>query len=157
MAPIADAIYYSSGDVSASSLAGPSDARKNSRSPAFGGSREDRILSVFGLRNGGRVPPVSRTTLLAYCKFLRDRLSMPFEAEHYSVHSRTAHRVTVVDLLSPTQPDAETSRGLVCLARCGDRVLRLPLVDLEVSENDPKFHLIEDYWFWAWNWGIARS
>lgn len=157
MAPIADAIYHLSSDVSAPSPVEPFLAAKNRRSPVFGGNREDRIRSVFGLRSGVGLPPVSRATLLAYCKYLRARLSMPFEAEYCPVHSRSAHRVTVVDLVPPTQADAEASRGLVCLARCGDRVLRLPLVDLEVREENPNSHLIEDYWYWAWNWGIERT
>ena len=38
------------------------------------------------------------------------------------------------------------------LARCGDAELALPLVELEVVENEANFQLVEDYWRWFWNW-----
>jgi hypothetical protein len=156
MAAALRVIRQESDDVSASPRSGSFGPRKNFQSLASGESREDRVRAVFGVRNGGSLPRVSRATLLAYYKYLRARLSMPFQAEHCSVYSRIGEQVTVIDLVSPAGSAVDTRRGLMCVARGRDGVRRLPLVDLEVREDEPSFHLLEDYWYWAWNWGIER-
>ena len=71
---------------------------------------------MVGVRDG-RLPRVSRATLLAYYKYLRARLSMPFQAEHCSVHSRIVEQVTVIELVSPAGMGVDVRRGLMCLAR----------------------------------------
>jgi hypothetical protein len=156
MAAALHAIHQESCDVSALPRRGSVGPRKNFQSLGSGESQDDRVRSVFGVRDGGSLPRVSRATLLAYYKYLRARLSMPFRAEHCSVHSRIAEQVTVIDLVSPAGVGVDIRRGLMCVARGRDGVRRLPLVELEVREDEPSFHLLEDYWYWAWNWGIEH-
>jgi hypothetical protein len=118
--------------------------------------REDQIRAVFGLLNDRGLPQVKQATLLRYYEHLRSRLSMPFNAEYCAENARTVREVTVVGLFSPTKPNHDHARGLLCLARSPNSTAELPLVDLEVEEDHPNFQLLEDYWYWVWNLRIDR-
>jgi hypothetical protein len=42
--------------------------------------------------------------------------------------------------------------GLFCKTRKAEYELDLPLIELEIPPNSRNFQLIEDYWYWLWNW-----
>lgn len=114
--------------------------------------REGRIRAALGLGQGSPLPRVSSDALRAYYQYLSARLSFPFKAQYCSDAERIWRAVTVVGLLKPRKSCDWSCPGLLCLARAGDDVVELPLVDLELPPSDPNFPWIDDYWYWFWNW-----
>lgn len=117
--------------------------------------REDRIRPVFSRWNGSRLPPVCKVTLGEFYRYLAARLVLPFCVQYYEESERlegTDHTVTVVDLPDPAKYPVDTVLGLLCKARFRGREVRLALADLRVDEDSPNHQLIEDFWYWLWNW-----
>jgi hypothetical protein len=121
-------------------------------------AREDapcqRVRSALGLRNG-QLPKVSLETLTQYYKHLSARLSFPFVAyypESTNPQDEVDFNCMVLELLDPRKHLRDEFDGIFCRTRKGGLAVDLPLIDLEVPEYDPNFRLLEDYWYWLWNW-----
>ncbi len=116
---------------------------------------EDRIRAALGLKRKGELPGVGKEMLQAYYEYLSTNLSFPFEArypEPVGLHDEIIRTVTVVGLLDPAKNLDCESLGLVAIARRGKQEIELSLADLEVDEGDPNHELVEDHWYWFWNW-----
>ena len=116
--------------------------------------QRERILAALGLL-GEHLPSVDEENLFRYYKYLTARLSFPF-ISHYPV-PRTSleevqHRCTVVELLDPTNDFCDEFDGIFCKTRKGKYEINLPLIELEMADDNPNFQFIEDYWYWFWNW-----
>jgi hypothetical protein len=118
---------------------------------------EDRIRAILGLPSGSFLPPVNRPTLVRYFEYLSNRLTLPFEARYYSESERVVFPVTVIELVSPNLSPADPSDGLLCATYLRDKSGVLPLAEIEPPEDSPNFQMIEDYWYWVWNWCGAWS
>jgi hypothetical protein len=59
--------------------------------------------------------------------------------------------VAVIGLVDPVNGSTDTLSGLLCTARLGDQEIELPLAELKLEEGG-NHRLIEDYWYWLWNW-----
>lgn len=141
------------------SYAAQSDAVWNglrlvSQAPHEDLSQVDRILAALGT-TARRLPRVDERMLRHYYQHLAENLSLPFEA-HYPVvenpWEEVLHRCTVVELLDPDKHAGDEFSGLFCKTRKGGFEVNLPLAELEISQDDPNFQRIEDYWYWFWNW-----
>jgi hypothetical protein len=112
-----------------------------------------RVFAALGLRDD-RLPPVSEELLARYHKYLSENLSFPFRArypEPTTAAEEAEFECTVLELLDPSKHIGDDFDGIFCKTRKGKYEVNLPLVELEVSQDDPNFQMIEDYWYWFWN------
>ena len=114
----------------------------------------DRIAAALGL-SSGPLPEVDDKTLFRYYEYLSVNLTFPFTA-HYpepaNSREETQFRCTVVELLDPSKHIGDTFDGIFCKTQKGKYEVNLPLIELEVAHDSPNFHLIEDFWYWFWNY-----
>lgn len=116
-------------------------------------SREARIGRILGSARPGYLPQVTLQSLCRYHDYLQRHLRFPFRAEFHDETQRGAlRRVTVHGLVDPLLAPGDVSAGVLCRASLGGRETIVPLAELELSEDDPNARLIDDYWYWAWNW-----
>ncbi len=116
--------------------------------------QKQRILAALGI-DGGRLPLVDEKTLFRYFEYLSGHLSLPFTA-HYPEPTtpleKAQHECTVLEILDPSKHVGDECDGIFCKTSKAGFEVNLPLVELEVSQNNPDFQMIEDYWYWFWNW-----
>jgi hypothetical protein len=114
--------------------------------------QKDRIQAALGPL-GHRPLTVDDETIFRYYQYLAANLSFPFTA-YYPVPKRSEeeveYRCTVVELLDPRKHVWDQFDGIFCKARKGTFEVNLPLIELDVPDDDPNFQFIEDYWFWNW-------
>jgi hypothetical protein len=118
-------------------------------------SRERRIRAIVGSPSRGALPRVNPQSLARYYDYLRRHLSFPFAAHFHeeSGPERGAVRhVTVTGLMDPVFTPSAVLTGILCRARLPQREITVPLAELELDEEDPNARLIDDYWYWVWNW-----
>ena len=118
--------------------------------------RERRIGAVLGSGLRERLPRVCPENLRRYRAFLARELAFPFFA-YYREDSgdlRGAVRwVCVTGLLDPELGGpAFDAQGLLCVGWLRQDEVVLPLAELAVDESKPNGRLIEDYWYWVWNY-----
>jgi len=116
----------------------------------------DRIRAILELPRGASLPRVNAATMLTYYRYLSSRLALPCEAR-YSSDDGTVYPVTVTGLVDPQTKPSDPWVGLCCMAYHRNKTEILPLVDIEVEHDSPNFQILEDYWFWLWNWRESRS
>ena len=116
----------------------------------------DRIRAILGLRGGMSLPKVTAKTMQRYYRYLSRHLTLPCEA-HYSDDNGTIYPVTVTGLADPATTLSDNRAGLYCVVYYRNELGLLPLVDIEVGHDSPSFQLLEDYWFWVWNWRESHS
>jgi len=119
-------------------------------------NRERRIRAILGQDRRGHLPKVTPQSLDRYYHYLAHRLSLPFHAHYHEEagpHQGAVRRVCVTDLLAPALTPTSGSLGLLCRAVLprGETVA-VPLADLELDTYDSNGRLIDDYWYWVWNW-----
>lgn len=117
-------------------------------------ARRRRILDALK-PSDNRLPTVDADYIERYYKYLSERLSLPFSA-HYPEPTNqleeALYECTVLELLDPSKYVSDEFDGIFCKTRKGDFEVNLPLIELDVSADDPNFQAIEDYWYWFWNW-----
>ena len=122
--------------------------------PSSSERRQRRIMAALGLA-GGPLPRVDDETLSRYYDYLSANLTFPFAA-HYpepaNAREEIQFRCTVLELLDPSKYLGDLFDGIFCKTRKGECEVNLPLIELEVAHDSPNFHLIEDFWYWFWNW-----
>jgi hypothetical protein len=115
--------------------------------------RNDRIKAALGVR--GPLPKVDEETLSRYHAYLSAQLTLPFVA-HYpqptNAREDREFRCTVVELLDPATDMGDLIDGIFCKTRKGKYEINLPLIELEVPEGNTNVQLIDDFWYWFWNW-----
>jgi hypothetical protein len=116
--------------------------------------REQRIMQALAVRRRP-IPRVDEATLSAYYRYLSANLSLPFVA-HFpkptSTQEDAEFRCVVLQLLDPVKHLGDPLDGIFCKTRKGRYEVNLPLIDLYLPEESQDFQLIEDYWYWCWNW-----
>jgi hypothetical protein len=112
---------------------------------------EDRIRAILGLQNWTSLPTVNAATMLNYYRYLSSRLTLPCEAQ-YSSDDGMVYPVTVMGLVDPQMMPSDNQAGLCCMVYHRNKTDILPLVDIEVGHESSNFQILEDYWFWLWNW-----
>ena len=116
--------------------------------------QRNRIIMALGPL-GEHLPGVNAETLSRYYKYLTARLLFPFAA-HYPEPTTSLeevqYRCNVVELLDPAKDICDEFDGIFCKTRKGRYEINLPLIELELPEDNPNFQYIEDYWYWFWNW-----
>ena len=101
------------------------------------------------------IPRVQEEPLFRYYKYLTEHLRFPFIA-HFpnpmNSQEENEFRCTVLKLLDPAKHLGDGCDGIFCKTRKGTYETTLPLIDLYLPEDSFGFQLIDDYWFWLWNW-----
>ena len=119
-----------------------------------GACQESRIKTALGLPMDRVIPKVGRKTLSRYYDYLSANLQFPFVA-HYpeptNPQEERDFRCVVSSLVSP-ETLGDESDGLFCMVWKGSRRSEMPLIELVVPQKSHGFQLIEDYWYWLWNW-----
>ena len=116
--------------------------------------QENRIKVALGLPMDRVVPKVNRQMLSRYYEYLSANLRFPFIA-HYPEPSNAPEEREfrcVVSGLLPPETLGDEFDGLFCKVRKEKCKLNLPLIELVVPQKSSNFQLIEDYWYWLWNW-----
>jgi hypothetical protein len=114
----------------------------------------DRIAAALG-QSSSLLPEVDDETLSRYYEYLSANLTFPFTAHYPEPANRREEaqsRCTVLELLDPSMHVGDTFDGIFCKTRKGKYEVNLPLIELEVAPDSPNFHLIEDFWYWFWNY-----
>ena len=117
-------------------------------------TQKDRIIEALGLETD-RLPGVSDKTLSKYYRYLAANLSLPFRARYPEAATPLEainYACTVLKLLDPAEYPSDDFSGIFCTVRKSGALVNLPLVELELSDDNPNFQLIEDFWYWFWNW-----
>ncbi len=118
------------------------------------GCQKQRILVALG-SDDNHPPLVDEETLFKYFEYLSENLSFPFTA-HYPKPTTPLEEVqyecTVQELLDPSKHASDEFDGIFCKTSKAGFEVNLPLVDLEISQDNPDFQMIEDYWHWFGNW-----
>ena len=116
--------------------------------------QEDRILAALRVTTN-RIPKVDQEMLWRYYYYLSRSLLFPFVA-HYpqptNSREESEFRCVAMSLLDPERQGGDELDGLLCKTRRGLHALNVPLIELVVPQKSPNFQLIEDYWYWLWNW-----
>jgi hypothetical protein len=116
--------------------------------------QKQRIMAALGWTND-RLPKVDEETLSRYYRYLSANMTIPFGA-HFprptNSQEQAEFRCTVLSLIDPAKHLGDGFDGIFCRSRKGGCDLNLPLIDLYLPENGRNFQLIEDYWYWLWNW-----
>jgi len=118
-------------------------------------SREARIRAIVGAGGQGSLPRVNGQSLRRYCGHLLRHLSFPFQAEYHEdagPHRGSVHRVIVTGLIDPLSSQAASSTGVLCRASLAGTEIIVPLAELELADESVNARLIDDYWYWVWNW-----
>ena len=113
-----------------------------------------RIMAAFGLA-GGPLPNVNDETLSRYYKYLAANMAFPFTV-HYPTPTKLQEEAqfscAVLELLDPSEYLGDTFDGIFCKTEKGEYEINLPLIELKVALGSPNFELIDDFWYWFWNW-----
>jgi hypothetical protein len=123
------------------------------KSPAMS-YQEHRIKAALG-SEGNRILKVNDETIFRYYEYLKTHLSFPFPAcypEPINTQETSRHFCIVLELLDPNKYIGDEFDGIFCKTRKGKYVINLPLIDLDVPPDSPNFQLIDDFWYWFWNW-----
>ena len=108
--------------------------------------QDDRVRMILGLTGDDPLPNVDRETLLAYHRYLKDHLKLPFRARHeFNGLSLTVHR-----LVDPDEYDMDEEFGLIAEARTRDGAFDVPLAELEDAVGNRR--LVGDYGYWFHNY-----
>jgi hypothetical protein len=113
----------------------------------------EEICAALG--RGAHSIRVDEATLSRYYRYLRKTLTLPFPAfypEPANSEEEREYRCTVIELIDPATGLGDEFDGLFCKVRKGKFEVNLPLIELELSANDPNFHRVENFWYWFWHW-----
>ncbi len=122
--------------------------------PSSSERRRRRILAALGLASGP-LPRVDDDTLSRYYRYLSANLPLPFTAYYprpKDAKEEIEFRCTVLELLDPALHLGDAFDGIFCKTRKGEYEINLPLIELDSPQNSLTFQLIDDFWYWFWNW-----
>ena len=109
--------------------------------------QDDRVRMALGLTHDDPLPDVTRKTLLAYDRYLKDNLKLPFKARSEADGSSlTVHR-----LPDTKEYDLDEEEGLLCEARSREGPFDVPLAELEGAGSGNR-KLVGDYGYWFGNY-----
>jgi len=107
----------------------------------LGGSRHSTMVDAATLRHDYR--------------YLSENLSLPCVAWYGEPTDEEGEDAcTVMELIDPVTGLGDEFNGIFCKVRKGKRERSLPLIELELSPDDPNHPLVEHYWdsFWHRKW-----
>lgn len=114
--------------------------------------QEDRVRMALGLTSDDPLPDVNEQNLRKYHRYLAEKLTLPFPADHEEESGPfrvRMYRVAVTALLDADEGDVDD--GLLCAIQEDGESVVVPLAEIEARSN-PHRQLVTDYCFWFWNW-----
>lgn len=112
---------------------------------------ENRILGVFDLPNGVRLPPVTMAALAHYHAYLSRHLSFPFRGLYAETAYPVRHTVRYVTVTGLLPLPEKAAQGVHCEVAGDADMPRLSLIDLGLAEDDPNYQLLDDFAYWFRN------
>ena len=110
--------------------------------------QDDRVRMALGLTSDDPLSDVTRKTLLAFHRHLKENLKLPFKARSEADGSSlTVHR-----LPDPKEYDLDEEEGLLCEARDSEGPFDVPLSELDEAGSGNR-KLVGDYGYWFGNYG----
>jgi hypothetical protein len=125
----------------------PTDLVKRPLSPD---DPDDRIRMVFGLTGDDGLPMADEQRQRNFFDYLNTHLSFPFKADYYPASDLGPSKAGKVTILGFADPPLDRKEGVVCNARRGKNEFQVPLVGLQVKEDNPNSQYIGDYTYWLW-------
>ena len=111
---------------------------------------DDRIRMVFGLTGDDGLPRADEEMQRHFFGYLKAHLSFPFNAEYWPASTLGPGNSGKVAVLGFADPPLDRKEGIVCEARRGKNEFQVPLVGLQVEEDNPNYQHVEDYTYWLW-------
>ena len=111
---------------------------------------DDRIRMVFGLTSDDGLPKADEHMQRHFFDYLKTHLSFPFKADYWPASALGPSESGEVSVLGFADPPLDRKEGIVCNARRGKDEFQVPLVGLQVEEDNPNFQYVEDYTYWLW-------
>ena len=99
------------------------------------------------------LPAVDAGTLQHCYHCLAQNFSLPCVAWYPAPTDEDGgYPCTVTELVDPTTGPGDKFRGLFCVVRKGKQASTLPLVELELSPDNPNYKAVEHYRNCFWHW-----
>jgi hypothetical protein len=112
---------------------------------------DDRIRMVFGLTSDDALPKTDEHAQQQFFDYLKANLSFPFKAEYWPTTAIGPDEGGKITVLGFSDPPLDREAGIVCRARKGKQEVQVPLLGLQVNEDDPNAQHVEDYTYWLWD------
>ena len=115
--------------------------------------QKQRILAAIGNERGS-LPLVDDETLARYFVYLSENLYLPFNAHYTEPTSLFSSwwECEISAVLDPSKYLSDPFDGILCKVRKAGFEINLPLLELDVSPDNPNFQILQDYGYWFWNW-----
>ncbi|MDH4199631.1 MAG: hypothetical protein OEV66_04545 [Spirochaetia bacterium] len=115
---------------------------------------KERLNPVFGMSPEEDWPEINGQNMEIIFDHLISAASFPFPAE-FSMPDpekggETITDIMVENILDPDSTEAIDSYGLICDAHDEKGSFKVPLSEIVIKQDDPNYHLIEDYCIWYW-------
>ena len=127
-------------------------ARPLAAKSLFAGDRAEQIRTAFGC---GRncLPTVDAATLCHCYRYLSENLSLPCAAWYPEpMDENGGYPCTVTELIDPASGLGSKFDGIFCKVRQGTQERYVPLIELELSLDDPNCQLLRRYCDCFWQW-----
>jgi len=114
----------------------------------------ERMNPIFGLTAEDEWPDITGQALEIIFDHLISTVSFPFKAE-FAMPDREkgGEEITLIEVHNIIDPDTTDDLqvyGLVCEASDERGHFKVPLSEIVIKQDDPNYHLIEDYCIWYW-------
>ena len=116
---------------------------------------KQRLTFVFQINEEDEFPKISGLTMEVMYDHLLKNVFFPFKAE-YAMPTEDFRKNVIVDidvtqLLHVDESPDLTDLGIICTANYNEQEIKVPLAEVVIKQEDPNFHLVEDYCIWFWN------
>jgi len=115
---------------------------------------KERMFPVFGLSEEDDWPDMNHQNLEIIYDHLISTVSFPFYAEFAMPDPQkggeTITNIEVHNIIDPDITYEIDTYGLICEASDERGQFKVPLSEIVIQQEDPNYHLIEDYCIWYW-------
>ncbi len=112
----------------------------------------EQVRMLFGC-DGQRSGTVDAARLRHCYRHLAQNFSLPCVAWYPEpTDENGGYPCTVTELIDPATGLGDKFRGIFCKVRTGKQEISLPLVELELSPDDPNYRLVQCCWDCFWHW-----
>ena len=115
---------------------------------------KERMNPIFGLTSEEEWPDINGQNLEIIFDHLISTVSFPFKAEFAMPDpDKGGESITIIEVYNIIDPDTTDdldAYGLVCEASDERGHFKVPLSEIVIHQDDPNYHLVEDYCIWYW-------
>jgi hypothetical protein len=112
----------------------------------------EQICMALGSGRWG-LPVVDAATVRHCYRYYSQNLSLPCVAWYPAPTDEDGgYPCTVTELIDPATGPGDKFHGIFCKVRKGKQERNLPLIELELSPDNPNYRLVERYRNCFWHW-----